>query len=336
MSTTDAHTVHTPTVSVIVPCYNLGRYLPEAIDSVLAQSYTDFQILIVDDGSTDAETRRVLADYAKGELPNLQVVTSHNRGLPGAKNLGLAHTSGRYVCMFDADDRLVPEFLEKSVAVLERDSRIAFVSHWLRTFGDDESDWTPTSCDFPTLLDLNTINGAALVRRSALDAVGGFDETMRDGCEDWDVWISLVEGGFPGTILPEVLFLYRRRPDSMSRHMMEGDRHPRLYRRLVEKHAESYRAHLTALLVRRERDLSHLRRHIDALEIDYERELEPQLREVRDDVALRHGPAVAAGHGEAASARAEVHALRTSLSWRVTAPFRALYDLIRQRGGGTQ
>ena len=198
-------------VSVIIPCYNLGRYLDEAVESVLAQTFEDFEILVVDDGSTENETRR----------------------LPAAKNLGLAHTTGPYVCMLDADDRLDPCLLEKSVAALDGDSSIAFVSHWLRTFGDEVWEWTPTRCDAPALLDVNTVNGAALVRRSALDAVGGFDESMRDGCEDWDVWISLVERGFKGAILPEVLFHYRRRPESMSRVTMRGEGHPRLYRRLA-------------------------------------------------------------------------------------------------------
>ena len=73
-----------PRVSVIIPCYNLGRYLDEAVDSVLAQSFQDFEIVIVDDGSTDPETCRLLADYRK---PRTQVVRSENRGLPAAKNL---------------------------------------------------------------------------------------------------------------------------------------------------------------------------------------------------------------------------------------------------------
>src|SRR5437660_4655595 len=221
-------------VSVIVPCYNLGEYLDEAVDSVLAQTFQDFEIVVVDDGSTDQATRRLLAAYEK---PRTRVIRSENRGLPAAKNLGLAETTGPYVCMLDADDRLDPQLLAKSVAALDRDPSLAFVSHWLRTFGDESWEWTPSRCDFPALLDVNTVNGAALVRRSALLAVGGFDESMRDGCEDWDAWISLVERGFKGAILPEVLFHYRRRPESMSRVMMRGEGHPRLYRRLTEKHA---------------------------------------------------------------------------------------------------
>src|SRR2546428_12065850 len=133
-------------VAVIIPCYNRGRYLDEAVESVLAQTFEDFEILVVDDGSTEDETRRLLASYDK---PRTRIVHSENRGLPAAKNLGLAHTTGPYVCMLDADDRLDPCLLEKSVAALDGDSPIAFESHWLGRFGDEEGGWPPTRGNAP-------------------------------------------------------------------------------------------------------------------------------------------------------------------------------------------
>jgi glycosyltransferase involved in cell wall biosynthesis len=375
-------------VSVIIPCYNLGRYLDEAVNSVLKQTFQDFEILVVDDGSTDPDTRSLLEEY---ERPRLQLVRSENRGLPCARNLGLAHTTGDYVCMLDADDLLEPAYLEKSVAVLDQDPSVAFVSHWLHAFGDENWDWTPTECGFPALLDVNTVNGAALVRRSALDAVGGFDETMLDGCEDWDLWITLVERGLTGRILPEVLFQYRRRADSMSRAMNQADGHARLYRRLVEKHAETYKQHVAALVARREADIANLRRHTHDLELEYARWLAPELAKWRDDVAALERKRAArerrleiarledernrlretVEHSEherwlseekfseeraqlraesdrlsmayeAARARVleldagmnqarhEVRAIRNSMSWRVTAPLRALYGGVRR------
>jgi len=268
-----------PRVSVVVTCYNLGRYLDEAVDSVLAQSFQDFEILVVDDGSTEEETRRLLADYRR---PRTRVIHIENRGLPGARNAGIRQTTGPYVCALDADDRLERTYFEKAVAVLDRDPSVAFVSHWLRTFGDgDGPDWTPTSADFPELLDRNTINGAALVRRDALLTTGLFDETMRHGCEDWDLWIGMVERGLRGVILPEVLFFYRRRPDSMSRIMMEGETHVGLYRYLIEKHPTSFERHLVDLLVRRESDRANVLREAHDLELDYESALRPEIERLR-------------------------------------------------------
>jgi glycosyltransferase involved in cell wall biosynthesis len=275
--------MNAPQISVIIPCFNLGHYLDEAVDSVLAQTRHADEILIVDDGSTDPATREMLADYRR---PKTRVLHSENKGLPAAKNLGLASTSGAYVCMLDADDRLEPTMLEKSASVLDRDQSVAFVSHWLRTFGDETGEWTPDRCDFPALLDVNTVNGAALVRRDALVAAGGFDESMRQGCEDWDLWISVVERGMKGVILPEFLFLYRRRAGSMSRAMHENVGHPALYRRIVEKHQESYSRYLFELIIRRERDIAHLNRHNDDLEFEHVNWLGPELALRRDDVAM--------------------------------------------------
>jgi len=90
-----------PHVSVIVTCYNLGRFLDEAVESVLSQTFQDLEIVVVDDGSTEPETRRLLADYRR---PKTSVVHSENRGVSAAKNLGIAHTKGMYICALDADD----------------------------------------------------------------------------------------------------------------------------------------------------------------------------------------------------------------------------------------
>jgi GT2 family glycosyltransferase len=355
--------MHTPYVSVIIPCYNLGRYLDEAVDSILSQTFQDFEIFIVDDGSTDEETRELLAFYSR---PGIRVLRTENRGLSAARNTGTANTTGKYICMLDADDRLDSSYMQKSVAVLDADPSIAFVSHWCRAFGDETYDWTPDRCDFPKLLDVNTVNGAALVRRSALEAVGGFDESMKAGCEDWDLWITMVEHGFMGHILPEILYYYRRRAGSMSHKMMQDDVHSHLYRFLVKKHTDSYRAHLPAFLARRATDIAVLQHRLIDLSLEYHDKIGPELAKCRDDVkmcerrisrhtsdqeiqkererlceeldrALRslaaaeneaHAQREATNHArmQADCAQAESHALRRSLSWRIMAPFRAILD----------
>ncbi len=344
-----------PRVSVIIPCYNLGRFVEEAIDSALGQTFQDIEILIIDDGSTDPETQEVLSTCNRSRT---RVLRTANQGLPAAKNVGIRNTTGAYLCALDADDRLAPTMLEQSVAVLDTEPSVAFVSHWLQNFGDDTSMWTPARCDFPALLDVNTVNGAALVRRSAVEAVGGFDETFRSGCEDWDFWISLTERGYAGRILPEILFHYRRRPGSMSRVMLQGEGHPSLYRRLIEKHRDTYEQHLGPLVVRREQDISSLRRHIHDLELEHHRWLSPEVEKLRDDARLLGyrdalGPVdqaekevaelrtdrrrlkhqLEAALVRAGQARAEADALRHSWSWKVTAPLRRAYDLLLRLQG---
>ena len=141
-----------PRVSVVIPCFNLGALVHEAIDSVLAQTFQDVEIVVVDDGSTDDATRRTLADL---DRPKTRVVRSENRGLSAARNLGIRESGGGYICSLDADDRLAPECLERGVQLLDAEPGVAFVSHWLETFGDEHWTWQPTRCDLGALLDLN-------------------------------------------------------------------------------------------------------------------------------------------------------------------------------------
>ena len=226
-------------------------------------------------------TQRVLREVAG----KVAVVRTDNRGLSAARNVGVSRTSGEYICAVDADDILLPTLVERSVERLDANPSVAFVSHWLEAFGDEAWEWKPERCDFPTLLDVNTVNGAALVRRTAVDAVGGWDEHMRAGCEDWDFWITLVERGFRGEIIPEVLFRYRRRPDSMSRVKFAGGG-LRLYGRLVDKHAEAFRPYLQALAIRREVDTVGNRALADDLEARLELEVLPALARARDDLMV--------------------------------------------------
>jgi glycosyltransferase involved in cell wall biosynthesis len=119
-----------PKVSVIIPCYNLGEYLDEAVGSVLSQTYQGFEILVVDDGSTEPATRALLADYRR---PDTRVIHAAYGGLAAARNLGIASAAGEYLCALDADDRLDPTYFEKAVPVLDADPSIGFVSCFRRS-----------------------------------------------------------------------------------------------------------------------------------------------------------------------------------------------------------
>ena len=259
-------------VSVIVTCYNLGEYLHEAIDSVFAQTYPHYDVLIVDDGSTDPVTCEVLRRVDSVRTP---VVRTGNQGLPAARNTGIRQTSGDVICCLDADDCLEPEWFERGVALLESRPEFGYASHWLRAFGEEEWPWQPMRCDLGMLLDVNTLNGAALFRRSLWEAVGGFDETMRDGCEDWEFWIRATSAGHRGAIVPEVMHAYRRRAESMSRTMNQS----RLYADLIERHPGAYCLHFLDLLLRREHSIAGLQHSIEVMQAEVDEVLTPALAE---------------------------------------------------------
>jgi GT2 family glycosyltransferase/SAM-dependent methyltransferase len=233
-------------VSVVIPCFNLAAYLDETVQSVLDQTFQDFEIVIVDDGSDDAATRHMLASYRR---PKTRIVRIENRGLPGARNRGLEEAVGRYVSFLDADDLYEPSFLERTVATLEADPSKAFASCWLRAFGDDDFSWTPESCSFPHLLAEDTVCTAALMRRDAVEAVGGFDESGNVyGYEDWALAIAVVERGGEGLILPEFLFRYRIRAGSMTSECTKPENHARVVDYLIDKHAATYRRHARGVI----------------------------------------------------------------------------------------
>jgi glycosyltransferase involved in cell wall biosynthesis len=328
----------TPAVSVIVPCYNLGAYVTEAVDSVLAQTYPDFEIVVVNDGSTDPATNAVLAAL---DRPRTTVLTTENRGLPAARNHAIRHARGRYVCALDADDRLHPQFLDKTIGVLERDPSVAFVSTWVECFGVERWIWRQERCDFPALLAECVVLTASPVRREALEAMGGYDcQRYLHGDEDWDLWISLVERGFRGTIVPEVLFHYRQREGSMRRVAMQPEVRQRVWRNLLDKHRASYERFLPDVLLLMEDECGRLLLENWRLEREIEADVATLAARRAERDRLRAAVPAAATAADAALrrdlayARAEVAALRASWSWSLTAPLRRGYDAWRALGRG--
>ncbi len=210
-----------PEISIVVSCFNYGHFLDEAIDSALEQTFEDFEILVVDDGSTDPETKSVLADF---ERPKTRVIRlAENRGAPVARNVGVRASSGRYACALDADDRLHPRYLEKTKALLDedRDDRLGFVTTWLKKFGTESEVIKPEEYDPLRLAVANSLHATSLFRRQVWEEVGGYREHLA-GYEDWNLWLNLVAAGYRWAVVPEVLLDYRRYGASRSRRSLEN------------------------------------------------------------------------------------------------------------------
>ncbi len=225
-----------PEVSILVPYYNMGRYLPETLRSLWAQTYQDYEILLVDDGSTDPESRRLLDTLDDSRL---QVLRQQNGGLSSARNAGLQRARGRWILPVDPDDLLAPTFLEKAVDVMGRTPGLGYVTSLVAYFTDapehPTGGWVPWGMERESLWLENVASTCtALMERERVLEVGGYDEWLTS-FEDWDVFCSLAERGLEGSVLPEFLFFYRQRPDSMTRVEATRSRQA-LIAYLVQKH----------------------------------------------------------------------------------------------------
>jgi len=201
-----------PTVSVVIPCYNYGRYLSEAVESVFRSTYPNIEVIIVNDGSTDFETLEVLNQMEKRSIT---VIHQPNRGLPAARNAGFDASRGKYVLPLDADDLIAESFLEIGVWLLERNPQISFIYSYVQLFGTENYIWYTPRYNFYELLQHNIIPATALVRKSSWAEVGGYDEEMTGGYEDWEFWIRLGRHGHTGFRVKDTLFFYRRHGPSM-------------------------------------------------------------------------------------------------------------------------
>lgn len=199
-----------PKVSIVIPCFNHGDFFGETLDSVLAQTFTDYEIIIVNDGSTDMATVDMLHRL---ELANTKVFHTENRGVSAARNLGISMAGGDYILPLDADDKIGPSYLELAVNVLVNSQEVAAVYFDRILFGDREGAAPLPDYDPISLLTENCVY-AALFRKADWQCVGGFREKMVYGWEDWDFWISLSALGKQFVKIPKPLFFYRIRNNS--------------------------------------------------------------------------------------------------------------------------
>lgn len=226
-----------PKVSVIIPCYNQGAYLEESVGSVLAQTFRDFEILVVDDGSADGETVQILEGCA---WPQTRVIHTGNQGLAAARNNGIREAAGQYILALDADDKIGSDYLAEAVHILDHHPDIGIVYSEAAYFGARTGHWHLPDYATDQMLFQNLIFCSALFRREDWKRVGGYNVNMVYGWEDWDFWLSLIHLGVKVYRIPKVHFFYRLREASMIQAMDEGKR---FYMRLhaILNHRDLYR-----------------------------------------------------------------------------------------------
>lgn len=249
-----------PLVSVIIPAYNAEKFIQHTLESVLAQTYTEIEVIVVDDGSRD-RTAEIVEFFAQQDS-RIQLFKQPNAGVAAARNFAIEQSKGKYIAPIDADDIWYPQKLEKQVRCIEAaDESVGLVYAWsvyLNAKGEivgwytaDQFDRAPEGQVFTTLLYFNFLDNAStpLFRRSCIDRVGGYNCGLKakggQGCEDWDIYLRIA-AAYQFRAVPEYLVGYRQYWGSMATNcatmarsyllMMEGvqQRHAdlpdRLYR----------------------------------------------------------------------------------------------------------
>jgi glycosyltransferase involved in cell wall biosynthesis len=238
-----------PTVSVIMPAYNVERYIAESIESVLAQTYTDYELVIVNDGSLD-NTLAIAERYAADHPEKIHVISQENRGLAGARNTGLRHARGAIFALLDSDDIWMPSFLASQMDILDANPAVAIVTgNGLNLGGPDDGkpfgpypDARPSPDLLQILGDETAVFIMTLFRRTVVNAIGEFDEHFRTN-EDYDFWIRAAAAGFTFARNPRPLARYRRHANSLSAsdvRMLNGIL--RVYRKALASFADDPRA----------------------------------------------------------------------------------------------
>lgn len=203
-----------PDVSVVIPCHNHADFLGEAIQSVVDQTRGGWEIIVVDDGS-EYQQKRAIQKIAEGHV----LVRQSNRGLPAARNAGIREARGEYVVCLDADDRLLPAYLERTVALA---TPTTIICPGLRMFGERHEEYLPQHplegvgfSRVPRVFLDNPIFQSSLYSKGLWQRVRGYDENMVLGYEDWEFWIRLAKAGAHFELIPEPLYEYRVRQGSM-------------------------------------------------------------------------------------------------------------------------
>jgi glycosyltransferase involved in cell wall biosynthesis len=214
-----------PLVTVAVTHYNLGRYLPEALASLAAQTYRNLEVLVIDDGSTDAASVAAFG-RARARYPQFRFLTQVNAGPGAARNRALREGAGRYFLPVDADNVARPDMVERFATALRRRTDAAALTCYFLAFTEsDDLDrgryayaYRPTGGPH-VLASLRNLYGDtnAIYRAEALCAVGGFATDRETSREDWEAFVKLVHAGRRVDVVPEHLFYYRHREAGFSR-----------------------------------------------------------------------------------------------------------------------
>lgn len=228
-------------VSIIVPCYNQAQFLDEALQSVLEQTYSNWECIIVNDGSPD-DTEKVANEWLAKDT-RFKYVYKKNGGLSSARNAGIEIAIGEFILPLDADDRIASLYCELAVKEFNKNSIVKVVYCEAEKFGTEKGILKLEEYSISNLAIRNLIFCSAFYRKNDWKNVGGYDQKMIYGLEDWEFWISILKYGGEVIKLKQICFFYRKKENSMLKELTTK-RLKKMYEYMSIKHVSFFVAHL--------------------------------------------------------------------------------------------
>ena len=226
-------------VSVIIPCYNQGEFLEECLTSVISSSYKQIEVIVINDGSTDNSIEIISSLNAKYKFTLIDQI---NAGPSVARNNGILASKGKYILPLDADDKIGETYIENAVNQLASNNKTGIVYCKAHFFGEKQGEWKLPQYSFEQILTQNLIFNCALFRREDYNKTNGYNPNMKEGWEDWDFWLTLIELGLEVERLDETGFYYRIRNNSRERSLDKG-KVTRLRKQIYQNHINLYLKH---------------------------------------------------------------------------------------------
>lgn len=201
-----------PLISVIVPCFNQGEFLTETLNSVMGQTYSNWECIIVDDGSED-DTSVVAAEFVEKDR-RFSYIKQDNQGPSIARNNGISLSKGTFILPLDSDDIIESTYLEKAIDYFNNHPDTKLIYCRADRFGEELGEWRLPRYSYDALIRSNCLIVSSVFLRKDFDRVGGYNPQMDIGLEDWELWLELLRPNDKVHRIDEILFHYRVRNGS--------------------------------------------------------------------------------------------------------------------------
>ena len=229
-------------ISVIIPASNYGNVIGDCLDSVLAQTFKNWECIVVDNGSTD-NTSSLVKNYINKDS-RIKYHYTDQKGVSLARNIGVDLSEGSYILPLDADDKIAESYLEKAIAIMNKNPQVSLVYCDAVLFGSVNKKWILPKFEFKNMLIENSIFCSALVKKNEFLAVNGYNVNMVEGFEDWDFWIKYLANNKIVYKINEPLFYYRIKQNSRN-SVLDNEKQLRLRSQIYQNNLDVYKVYFS-------------------------------------------------------------------------------------------